>query len=396
MKPPRYRQPLRVALCVDRAQKYSDQVLKGILQYVNIHGPWALFLDPRFTGQHKPHWLKSWQGDGVIGYVEDIHLAKHLLDSRIPAVEVFGHRYDLGLPQVCPDGFASGQMAARHLMERRFKNFAFCGYRDQPWSEQRQQGFVDALKNAGFSARTHLVSRRYRRSELGDLIQKQLHELITSSPLPVGIMACSDRHAQRVLAVCHSARICVPDEAAIIGSGNDEEFCFLSNPPLSSVIYDTERIGYEAAERLHQIILGNGKAARATTNFIPPLGIATRGSTNILAVSDKLIANMGSFIRERSKEGLGVKELAAEFRVSRTTCYRRFKSILDRTPHQEIQRARMDRAKELLSQTDLAVERVAEIAGFQNTEYFYVVFKRDCGLTPRQFRLECKSPGGAR
>lgn len=142
MKTARYRPPLRVALCVDRAQKYSDQILKGIIRYVKIHGPWALFVDPRFYGEYKQNWLKDWEGDGVLAYVEDVQLARHLLDSKMAVVELFGHRFDLGLPQVCPDGRASGELAARHLMERRFKNFAFCGYQNQQWSEHRQEGFV--------------------------------------------------------------------------------------------------------------------------------------------------------------------------------------------------------------------------------------------------------------
>src|SRR5690242_2126845 len=131
MKPVPHRKSLHVAICFDRAQKYSDQILKGITKYVNIYGPWSLTLDPRFYGEYEQNWLTNWHGDGILAYVEDLRLAKVLKHSRIPVVEVFGHRYDLGLPQVCPEGRASGQLAAQHLIERKFQQFAFCGYRNQ-------------------------------------------------------------------------------------------------------------------------------------------------------------------------------------------------------------------------------------------------------------------------
>lgn len=391
MKAVRRARPFRVAICFDRAQKYSDQILKGIAKYINIHGPWICDMEPRFFGQYKSNWLKNWPGDGLLAYVEDLRLARYLIGLKMPVVEVFGHRYDLGLPQISPDGRASGRLAALHLIERQFKTFAFCGYERQAWSEHRQAGFVATLEQAGFSPLVHLASRPSHTLDLADAIQQNINDWIRIIPLPIGIMVCSDRHAQRVLSACRSAGICVPEEAAIIGSGNDEDFCHFSQPPLSSVVYDTERIGFEAAKKLHEIMRNRKKRARPTTTFIPPLGIATRRSTDILAVPDQLIAKMSSYIRHHALEGIAAKELLSEFRVSRSTCYRRFTAVLGRTPHEEILRVRMERAKGLLSETDLPLKKIAEMAGFQNTEYFFVVFRRRFGMTPSQHRKQRKA-----
>ncbi|MDB6028864.1 MAG: transcriptional regulator [Verrucomicrobiales bacterium] len=386
MKPVRQKKYPHVTICVDRAQSYGGEILKGITKYVNVFGPWTLSIDPRFHGEYEAGWLKNWRGDGMIAYVEDPRLAKALKKACIPVVEVFGHRYDLELPQVCPHGLVSGQLAAQHLIDRKFTEFAFCGYRDQQWSEMRQEGFVAAVKKAGFSARTHLVPRQSKTLAQADSIQEQLNEWITRLPLPIGIMACSDRHAQRVLVACRLANISVPEEIAIIGSGNDEELCHLSHPALSSVIYDTERVGYQAAQLLDQIMAGKAKAAKLRTTFIPPLGIATRRSTEVMAIQDRLVANVVRFIREHACDGLSVDRILSEFDISRSTFYRHFENVMGRSPHEEILRMQLERTKNLLTHTSLAIERIAELSGFPNTEYLYVAFKREIGQTPRDYR----------
>jgi LacI family transcriptional regulator len=387
MKPLPQRNLLKVVICIDRGQKYGGDVLKGITKYVNVYGPWSLLIDPRFYGEYERGWLKNWQGDGMLAYVEDLRLARLLKDSGIPVVEIFGHRYDLGLPQVSPDGKEIGRLAAQHLLERNFRHFAYFGYQDHQWSERRQQGFVETVNAAGFQVEVHLVKRNYKTLSHAQSIQRQLGRQILQLPLPIGILACSDRHAQRILVACHEANISLPEEVALIGTGNDEELCHLSNPPLSSVMHDTERIGYEAARLLDQMMAGKVMARDIGTIFVPPVGIAVRRSTEVMAIHDRVVANMVRFIREHAFSGMDVSQMAAELGVSRSTFYRRFQSVLGHSPHEELLRIQLHRARDLLLQTDLAIERIAEMSGFQNTEYFYVAFKRETGMTPRAYRL---------
>src|SRR5438477_365406 len=81
---------------------------------------------------------------------------------------------------------------------------------------------------------------------------------------------------------CRRLGLAVPDEVAVIGVDNDELLCELSDPPLTSVIPNMHRTGYEAAALLDQMIAG--KTARGETHLIPPLGIATRQSTDVLVI----------------------------------------------------------------------------------------------------------------
>ncbi|MNR60822.1 Xylose operon regulatory protein [compost metagenome] len=51
---------------------------------------------------------------------------------------------------------------------------------------------------------------------------------------------------------------------------------------------------------------------------------------------------------------------------------------------------RFAKAKDLLIQTDLPANRIGEMVGFENTNYFYVSFKKHCGKTPDHFRKQAK------
>ena len=65
---------------------------------------------------------------------------------------------------------------------------------------------------------------------------------------------------------------------------------------------------------------------------------------------------------------------------------RRFRTLLGRTIHGEIVRVRLNRACELLAETDLSIAEVAVKAGFRHQEYLGAVLKAASGQTPRQYR----------
>jgi LacI family transcriptional regulator len=61
---------------------------------------------------------------------------------------------------------------------------------------------------------------------------------------------------------------------------------------------------------------------------------------------------------------------------------------LGRSPHQEIRRVQIQRACELLVETDLTVAEIARQCGFTRPTYFMREFRNRAGKTPSQFRRE--------
>lgn len=379
-----------VAVCVDKARAYGRKVLQGIADYTETERRWSLYVDPEATGSYSAEWLKNWRGDGILAYVESRATARRLRASGIPTVEVFGHDLDLKLPQVGNDDEAIGGLAAEHLMACRFKHFAFCGYQKERWSERRRAGFEGAIARKGFEAR-HFFSAR-REDTLAEMQRDRdrLQDWLSALPKPVAIMACSDRHGQRILDAFRRLKVIVPEEAAVLGVDNDEETCRLTDPPLSSVKDDARKVGFEAARLLDRLMAGRSSEEDVFPLLIPPLGIAVRRSTDVTAVDDSLIALAMRCIRDEACAGLQVADLLARFQVSRSVLYRRFHDALNRSPHEEILRVQLERAKRWLEESNFTLERIAGLVGFQHSEYLSVAFKRELGVTPSEYRRQIR------
>ena len=65
-----------------------------------------------------------------------------------------------------------------------------------------------------------------------------------------------------------------------------------------------------------------------------------------------------------------------------------FKEAMGVAPHQYVVRRRVERAKELLADTDLPIAEIALKVGCASQSHFSALFHRVTGLTPQNYRLE--------
>ena len=201
-------------------------------------------------------------------------------------------------------------------------------------------------------------------------------------------MTPHDDRGQQVLEACQQAGIYVPDEVAVLSVDNDEYLCNLSFPPLSSIDVNPERIGYEAAETLNRMMAGKQEGFQET--IIPPRGVVTRQSTDVMAMKDQDIVKAVRYIRDHACSDITVDDVLDQLSISRSMFNRRFKKILGRSPKAEMIRVQIERARELLIDSDLPVQEIAESCGFQEPKYFIQVFHRRVGVTPLTFRRNSK------
>jgi LacI family transcriptional regulator len=178
----------------------------------------------------------------------------------------------------------------------------------------------------------------------------------------------------------------VPEQIGVLGVDDDHLLCEFSSPPLSSVIPDTQRTGWQAAEMLSRLMRGEKVAPEL--HLVSPVGICARQSTDVTAVEDVHVARAAQFIREHACGGIGVSDVAAAVPLARRSLEKRFRALLGRTLREEITRVQMQRVKDLLVGTDLPLAQIAERAGFRYVEYLTVAFKRECGVPPSVFREE--------
>ena len=376
----------KVALLIETSNAYARGLVQGVVHYVREHGAWSFQMMEQGRGDDPPPWLANWDGDGVIARIETPRIARAVVKCGLPAVDLSAARLVPTLPWVETDDADIARLAAEHLLERGFKHFGYCGDARFNWSVWREGFFAQQLRQAGHDF--HAYRSDLAAADLGTQ-NRHLMEWLRSLPKPVGIMACYDRRGQQVLDACRNAALAVPDEVAVVGVDNDELLCEIAAPPLSSVIPNTHRTGYEAAALLDRMMAGRKVPAKA--HLIVPLGVAARQSTDVLAIDDREVAKAVRFIREHACEGINVSDLMNAVTLSRRVLEQRFQRLLGRTPHAEILHVRLNRVQRLLAETDLPLYLIAERAGFEHVEYLSVAFKRELGKTPRQFRIEAQS-----
>lgn len=376
--------PRKVALLIESSNAYARGLLRGIESYVREHGCWRIYLAEQGRGEQPPPWLRGWAGDGVIARIENPAIARALAALKIPIVDVSAARLLPKLPWFETDDAEFARLAAEHFLERGLVHFAFCGDPRFNWSLWREEHFARLIRAAGHEC--HVFHSPPKSKASGEHIIDEIGRWLTRLPKPIGVFACYDLRGHQVLDACRRLGIAVPEEVAVLGSDNDDLLCDLADPPLSSVIPNTRRTGYEAAALLDEMM--NGKRRRAEVHLIPPIGIATRHSTEVLAVADRYVAHAVKQIREQSSKGLRVEELARAAGISRRLLEERFKKLLGRSPHAEVVRAQLNRVKELLAGTDLTLREIADRTGFQHVEYLSAVFKKKVGIPPGRYRAE--------
>ncbi|MGH7957036.1 MAG: substrate-binding domain-containing protein [Opitutaceae bacterium] len=385
--------PRKVALLIETSNTYAREVLHGIRAWQREHGGWTIRLSEQGRGAEVPGWLEDWRGDGVIARVENERIATALRRKRIPVVDVSAALAEPPFPRVVTDSSEATRLAAEHLCERGFEHFGYCGDPRFLWARQRGRYFQAHLAGVGKSCATFAPPARSMRRPGGDGELRAIARWLERLPRPAGVLACYDIRGQQVLEACQLAGLRVPDEIAVIGVHNDELVCDLCAPPLTSVMPDARRAGCEAAALLTRMMAGERVAAGIRT--VPPVGVACRQSTDVVAVSDEKVAAAVRFMREHAHEGIGVADVLRAVPMSRTLLERRFKVLLGRTLHEHLLRTKLDRVRMLLATTDLSVGAIAEKAGFAYQEYLTVAFRRATGLTPRAFRQRHRTTGAA-
>ncbi len=223
-----------------------------------------------------PPWLKNWGGDGIISRASTPRSARAILRTGIPTVDLND--------QVRPGAARRSTTTTRralspgwrpnHLLDRGFRHFAYFGFPVFEWSVRRHAAFAASVRAAGCefheNESTPRVSWGHQQSSWEGEVDGAAR-WIKKLPKPLGVMAGNDPRGIQLLDACRRAGVAVPEEVAVVGVDNDVLVCELAYPPLSSVIPDAARIGYEAAALLHRLIR-EGAAPRATMRTIPPRG----------------------------------------------------------------------------------------------------------------------------
>jgi len=365
--------------------------LQGIFNYVHLYGPWHLHLIQSRAGEQTIRALADWnEYDGIIADQMAFEMADVLRQTRRPVVLMVHPDPALQAPSpfarlscILEDSASVGETGADYFLARRYKHFAYVGEAlDRNWSIVRGDAFRKRVEAAGYTCDLYSAP-----AASADWKAERKHLLLwlKGLPKPVGLMAAMDTRAHQVLDACAEAELRVPHDVAVLGVDNDELICNGSIPTLSSIQRDTLTCGFLAAQVLDSLMRKGARKKQLLSYGASR--IVSRDSTRTEAAPTDLIAiRAREFIRINAGERIGVPDVVRHLHVSRRLAEMRFRAACGVSLLDEIQNARLERVKRLLSETDLSLSEICNRCNYQTDIHLRRLFKAHFGCSMREYR----------
>jgi len=353
-------------------------VMQGVAGYAQARDDWT-FMTLTRADRVLGYDASSRSFDAVIGVVTPELAAGWEGECRRFVVNTSRARVVPGATNICVDDAAIGRMAASYFSEKGLNHFAFYGHVE---GGRRAEAFVEALTRPGRPV------ARIETSASNPALGRQLRELAQ----PCGILAFNDIEAIGLIRAARKAGIEIPADLAVVGVDNDLFISMFSPIPITSVVVDFERIGYEAARRLDRVF--EGEAPPGEPILVPPIQVVERQSTDFPGQIDPLAVKAARAIRQRACEPIRVPEMINRVPASYRTVDRRFRKAFGRSLHEEVTQVRIAEAARLLRMTRLPLWAIAQQVGYGNTNYFNTVFRKQMGQPPGTYRRIIAEPEG--
>lgn len=376
----------RILLLIDYSSEFSRRILKGLIQYSKEHGPWIFYRLPSYykTLYGKEgiiEWAREWKADAIIARWD--HEGTNLLESlQIPIVLQNYRERSPYFSNLTGDYTGTGRMAAQFFIKRRFRNFAFYGNKDVIWSLERGEGFRKEIEKMGGNY-FYFESENLNGEQWGTSHAK-LDEWLFSLPKPVGLFACDDSFALQVSEICMINNIRIPQDISLLGVDNDELICNLSDPPISSIVLDVEKGGYEVGRLIDRLM--NKERLEPFNVVIEPKRFELRKSTEKYNITNEHISKVVNYIEDNFTTEIKIEDFSEMVPFSRRNLEVKFKDEMGTSIYQFILNCRIDYFAHLLLTTNRTLFDLALESGFNDCKNISRIFKKIKGSTPAEFR----------
>lgn len=372
--------------------------LGGVVAYCREHPEIALrdfSLDVLADVPHPE--FPPWKGlaDGVVfasGFRGDPEETLQWIDrGGVPAVSISGDLLDPRLPAVFTAPASVARLATKELLRCGCRRLIHLGSSGSMVTPLRVDALKAAAKKAGCTC--DAIDLSYSPPELDarpdGAEHPELLDRLRPRPRqtgPIGVLTLNDHLGRFVLRACEAAGLAVPEQVAVVSSG-DTPLAFDRHPTMSSVVTPAEAIGRRVMEVLLRQI-ACGRRPRKPI-LVPAREIARRETTGVPSEPDD-VAWALELLQRQACSGMSVEEIVALLPVSRRTLERKFRERLGRSPSHEIFRIRLAQARTLLSSTQFTVTSIAKRTGFHDHAALSKFFRGQTGMTPTEYRRQVR------
>jgi len=358
--------------------------LSGFLGAIRRYPHWSLRIaDPAEVR----HALEEENADGlIIGDIDD-DSAEYLVNQTIPTIVVGSQSTAISnrrknIAFLHNDDEDIGREGARIVLSLGSMNS--CGFVPHPeathWSVLRAKGFAAELKE------NNKVASIYQPPCLDDSGERhrRLLRWLMALPKPAAVMAAYDSAAVRVLEICKSADIAVPEQIAVLGVDNDRLLCETTRPSLSSIAPDHVHEGELAAEALASLL--KRSTSHPKTILCTHKTFVIRESTQPAKPAAILMRRALAYIEEHASTKITASDVARHLGVSRQLIELRFREFGESTLAATIRDVRLKEVRRQLRTTKQTIRTIAANCGWANVNHLENAFKRRFGVSMRTWR----------
>lgn len=378
---------IKILLLIDHSSEFSRRLLRGLIQYSKDNGPWIFHRLPSYYKalygkEGIVDWAKEWNADAIIAQW-DQEGTDMLEKLNIPIILQNYKERSNHFSNLTGNYIGTGLMAAQYFAQKKFNNFAFYGNNGVVWSRERAEGYRREVERIGgnyyYFETENLDEEQWSKSHI------LLDEWLLSLPKPVALFACDDSFALQVSELCKINNINIPHDIALLGVDNDELICNLSDPPISSIVLDIEKGGYEVGRLIHKLII---KDKDESFNIvINPIRIEGRLSTEKYNIENKYILKVVRYIEDNFTTDISIEALTHIVPLSRRNLEVKFKYELGMTIYQFILSCRVESLAYSLTTTNKSLMDIAFEAGFSDSKNVSRIFKKFKSYSPIEYRL---------
>ncbi len=312
--------------------------------------------------------------EGVIGgFVSEQWLSS--LPRSIPLVHVGQHSTLPHVASVRFDGRRIGQLAARHLWEQGYRNFAYVGIPGSWGCREQEEGFAAALPQRPPCLRAGA--------------RGVLEDFLARTEVPLGVFCHSDFVARRVLHAAERLGRPVPARIGVVGVGNHEWDRVQAGVGISSIPLPHQEQGRLAAALLARL-LADGQVASAV---LAPLALIARDSSTPAGDPAGRLRKAEARFRGQLAQSISMEDVAAECGMSRRSLELYFTRHCGKTPYARLLELRLEESQRLLRETDASITRIGEQVGFPDPPRFSAFFRKQTGQSPSAWRQAARASG---
>lgn len=382
----------RVALFLPKGHDYASRLIEGVLAAAKTL-PHLQFIEIPYEEDRTPPDVYSLKVAGALVWTHaGCRWVLDLRDRGVTIVSCNTEWSTAGIPCVGVDLQASVERAIGHFRKLRRGHVAYVGHMTQnsPAKRRQRDAFVQLAQTQDWSTAvldlTGIPSEE--RHRLAEPEREQgLITFLRHLPRPTAVFCDDDYVAALVCGVAAHLGLTVPADVAVLGYF-DMTIARFSMPTISSLPGSGQAVGTTAIKLLADLLAG--KPAPVGPVFVAAPPVAERESTGGSTERDDDMRKARDLIDRFACKGLTVDQLLSRLSLSQKTLNKRFRAVFGLTPGQAIRSVRADRARELLSSTDLSMGRIADMCGFDEQSNFNLFFRREVGCTPGQYRARSR------